>query len=336
MNLFHAVASRAAVLLTLVLAAVLTLVALHSQRAIAETGMPPVDQDVSLVTPTGTLYGSELVPKLPGKIPVVLLHVGSGPTDRNGNSAMLPGANNSLKMLAEDLARQGIATLRFDKRGIGQSSAAMPAETDLRFEDYVNDAAGWIKRLKADPRFSKVIVAGHSEGSLIGMLAAKQAGADGYISIAGLARPADQVLRDQMKPRFPPELYAQADKILQSLKQGQTVADVPAQLTASYRPSVQPYLMSWLKYTPAEIIAGLTVPVLILQGDADAQVPVAEATALGRSNPKAEVIVIAGMNHTLKIVAKDDPRQQRAYTDPTVPLAAQLPAAIGAFVAKLK
>ncbi|MBI3714884.1 MAG: alpha/beta fold hydrolase [Betaproteobacteria bacterium] len=333
MNLFHALALRAATLLTLALAAILTVVALHSNRAIAQA---PIDQDVSLATQTGTLYGSELVPKLPGKIPVVLLHAGSGPTDRNGNSAGQPGGNNSLKLLAEGLAREGIATLRFDKRGVGQSRAAILAEKDLRFEDYVNDAAAWVKKLKADPRFSKVIVAGHSEGSLIGMLAAKQAGADGFISIAGVARSIDEVLRDQLKPRLPADLYARADKLLQSLKNGEAVTETPPALAFLFRPSVQPYLISWLKYTPTEIIGGLTMPILILQGDADTQVAVAEATALGRANPRAEAIVIAGMNHVLKTVAKDDVGQSRAYADAAIPLAEPLTAAISAFVKKLK
>ena len=333
MNILHALAMRAATLLTLALAAVLTIVALHSTRAIAE---PPADQDVSLVTPTGTLYGSELVPPAKGKIPVVLLHAGSGPVDRNGDPPGQPGVNSSLKLLAEGLAREGIATLRFDKRGVGQSRGAVTAEKDLRFDDYVSDAAAWVKKLKVDPRFSNVVVAGHSEGSLIGMLAAGQAGADGFVSIAGIARSVDEVLRDQLRPQLSPELYAQADKTLQSLKQGQTVAEPPAALNMLFRPSVQPYLISWFKYAPAELIARLTMPVLIAQGTADTQVGAAEAEALGKARPGARVLIVEGMNHALKIVGKDGALQKNFSSNSKLPVSDELVSAIGGFVKELR
>lgn len=294
------------------------------------------DSDVVLKTATGTLYGSELVPKAAGKIPVVLLHSGSGPTDRNGNSRALPGANNSLKMLAEALAKEGIASVRFDKRGIGQSAPAMVGEADMRLENYVDDAASWIKQLKADARFSKIIVAGHSEGSLIGMLAVKQAGADGYASIAGIARAADDVLRDQLKPKLPSSLYEDADRALKSLKAGNTVTDAPPALASLFRPSVQPYLISWMKYTPSEVIKELKVPALVLQGSADIQVEVAEATALGRAKPDAELVIIDGMNHVLKMVGTDAEAQKRSYGDSTMPVSPQLVTAISGFVKRLK
>src|SRR5579859_7330981 len=99
---------------------------------------------VQLKTPSGTIYGTLLVPSAPKRMPVVLLIAGSGPTDRNGNSAMLPAPNNSLKMLAEALAARNIASLRYDKRGIGESKAAMTAEKDLRFDTYVDDAVAWV------------------------------------------------------------------------------------------------------------------------------------------------------------------------------------------------
>jgi uncharacterized protein len=312
----------------------------NSVSALAQTkpeGAPTfADSDVVLKTATGTLYGSELVPKAAGKIPVVLLHSGSGPTDRNGNSRALPGANNSLKMLAEALAKEGIASVRFDKRGIGQSAPAMVGEADMRFENYVDDAASWIKQLKADARFSKIIVAGHSEGALVGMLAVKQAGADGYVSIAGIARAADDVLRDQLKPKLPSSLYEDADRALKSLKAGNTVADAPPALASLFRPSVQPYLISWMKYTPSEFIKELKVPALVLQGSADIQVEVAEATALGRAKPDAELVIIEGMNHVLKMVGTDAEAQARSYGDSTMPVSRQLVAEISGFVKRLK
>jgi hypothetical protein len=96
---------------------------------------------------------------------------------------MLPGKNDTYRLLAAAPAQKGIASLRYDKRGIAASAGAMVAEQDLRFEMYVNGAAAWLRQLRADKRFSKAAIAGHSEGSLIGMLAAQQVPVAGYVSL---------------------------------------------------------------------------------------------------------------------------------------------------------
>src|SRR5438105_3808785 len=170
------------------------MLALITSAAIAQEPPP-----VAAAPADKTLHSTLLLPKEMSKpMPVVLLLSGSGPTDRNGNSPMLPGKNNSLLMLAEGLASNGIASLRYDKRGVGESAGAMVAEADLRFETYVDDAQAWCEQLRKDKRFSAVIIAGHSEGSLVGMLAAKQCNADVFISISGAGRAAADILRTQL------------------------------------------------------------------------------------------------------------------------------------------
>jgi uncharacterized protein len=292
----------------------------------------PVEDAVQLETSTGTLHGTLLRPASRGVAPVVLLIAGSGPTDRDGNSAGLPGANNSLKLLAEGLAVRGIATLRYDKRGVGASLSAGPLEDDLRFETYVDDAAAWTRQLQADPRFSTVSVLGHSEGSLIGMLAAERAGAGAFISVAGIARSAGEVLRDQLRPRLPPALWEESERILAALEAGERVDSVPAALQVLYRPSVQPYLISWLRYVPAEVLARLTPPVLLVQGTTDIQVGVGEAHALQQALPAAELRLIEGMNHVLKEVPPDLALQQASYSEPSLPVVPELLEQIHAFV----
>lgn len=198
-----------------------------------------------------TLHSTLLLPKDTSKpMPVVLLLSGSGPTDRNGNSPALKGKNNSLLMLAEGLASNGIASLRYDKRGVGESAGAMVAEADLSFDTYVDDAMAWCEQLRKDKRFSAVIIAGHSEGSLIGMLAAKRCNADGFISISGAGRSAADVLRTQLAGKLPPGLAAQSEAILKNLEAGKRTESPPPELDAIYRPSVQPYLISWSATTP--------------------------------------------------------------------------------------
>lgn len=290
------------------------------------------EQEATLAVHGGVLHGTLSLPDGQGKVPVVLLHAGSGPTDRNGNSAMLPGQNNALRMLAEALARNGIATLRYDKRGIGASASAGRREADLRLDDYIDDATAWLRQLRADPRFTNVLMAGHSEGALIAMVACQKAQLDGCVLIAGAGNALDDILRVQLKPRLPPELYAQNERILLALKRGEQVNDVPPALLALYRPSVQPYLMSSLKVDPRAVVGALRMPLLILQGANDLQVAVADAQALSAAAPAARLVIVPGMNHVLKMVSGDLAQQMPSYGDPALPLAPALVDAVTAFV----
>jgi alpha-beta hydrolase superfamily lysophospholipase len=289
----------------------------------------PAAESITLDTLTGTLHGTLLLPPGDAPVPVVLMIAGSGPTDRDGNVAALPGRNDSLKMLAEGLATNGIASLRYDKRGIAASAAAGPQEKDLRFDMYVADAAAWVARLKKDPRFSRVVIAGHSEGSLIGMLAA--ANADGFVSIAGASTTAGALLREQLRTKLPAPLLEQNERILATLEAGRTVDEVPAPLLAIYRPSVQPYMISWLRHDPAKAIGNLAVPVLIVQGTSDVQISVEDARRLHRANPKGELAIIEGMNHVLKRVTGDLAAQLPSYSDPSLPVSPELIERVSAF-----
>jgi pimeloyl-ACP methyl ester carboxylesterase len=302
----------------------------------AQTAISSKEAPAKLETPTGTIYGTLLVPGTKPKYPVVLIIAGSGPTDRNGNSPLLSGHNDSLKLLAEGLAANGIASLRYDKRGIAESAKAMKSEAEIRFEDYIDDAVLWCKQLRQDKRFSTLTIAGHSEGSLIGMVAAQKAGVDGYVSIAGIGRPADDILRDQLKPKLPPDLMKATDAILASLMAGKAVDEVPPQLAALFRPSVQPYLISWFRYDPSKEIAKLKVPVLIVQGTTDIQVSVKDAKLLATAAPASKLKLIEGMNHVLKQVPDDKDKQIASYSDPDLPVARQLIDQITKFARKLK
>ncbi|SHM32952.1 hypothetical protein SAMN05192549_101315 [Duganella sacchari] len=288
---------------------------------------------VSLDVGGGTVYGTELTPDgVSGKVPVVLLHAGSGPTDRDGNNTLLPGPNDALRMVAEGLARQGIASVRYDKRGIGASALPVWKEENLRLDDYVGDAAAWLRKLHADPRFSRVVMAGHSEGAQIASEACAQGGADACVLIAGPAHALDEVLREQLKDKLPPPLMDESDRILAALKEGKTVDKVPPPLMVLYRPEVQPYLISSLQHDPRKAIAALKMPVLILQGTSDIQVPETEAKELSAAAPKARLVIVEGMNHLLKMVGKDEALQQKSYGSPDMPVAPQLIDALSSFV----
>jgi hypothetical protein len=285
---------------------------------------------LSLETERGTLRGTLLQPRSAEPLPVVLLIAGSGPTDRDGNNPA--GHNDSLKRLAMALARQGIASLRYDKRGVAASRAATPNERDLSGEQYGADAAAWGRQLKADPAFDRLVMLGHSEGALIASLAADAANADAVVSLAGSSRPIDQVLREQLQYRLPPQLLAQSTQLLDTLLNGQTVSEVPDELQVLFRPSVQPYLISLFRQDPSAAFASLRMPALIVQGTHDIQVGVADAQALQAAKPDAQLALIDGMNHVLRIVPMELKAQLASYDEPGLPLANALSQALVAFI----
>ena len=155
------------------------------------------EEPIRLVTKTGELSGTLDLPVGAGPFPVVVMLAGSGPTDRDGNQPGLK--NDGLKMFGHGLASRGIAALRYDRRGIGKSRDACLKEEDLRFEALADDAAAWVKLLRKDRRFGSAGIVGHSEGSLVGMLAARRVNVDAFVSLAGTGRDAPSGLRASLK-----------------------------------------------------------------------------------------------------------------------------------------
>ncbi len=294
---------------------------------------------VELKVAGGTIAGTLVMPASDGRqVPVALIIAGSGPTDRDGNSPALPGRNNMYRLLAEALAAEGIASVRYDKRGVAASMVTGLREADLRFEHFVEDAQAWITKLRNDARFASVTVIGHSEGSLIGMLAARAARADAFVSIAGVARRASDVLRDQLRPQLSvaPKLWETSEAILAALEAGRTFEPVPPMLASLYRPSVQPYLISWLAYRADEELRRLRAPTLVVQGTTDIQVGVAEAEALKAARPDAALRVIEGMNHVFRTAPADRAGNLATYGDPALPVMPELPAAIVSFIRSVR
>jgi uncharacterized protein len=277
------------------------------------------ESEIILKTTTGEIYGTLAIPNNVKISPVVLIVAGSGPTDRDGNNTF--GLNtNAYKMLSESFAKNGISSVRFDKRGIGKSKQAMTSESDVRFETFINDVVAWIALLKSDNRFSKIYILGHSEGSLIGMIAAEQTNTSGFISIAGAGKSADKILQEQLKTKLPPLLLDESNNILDSLKNGKTVSKISQSLNTLYRPNVQPYLISWIKYDPAKEISKLNIPVLIIQGNNDLQVTVEDAKLLSQATKNGKIFIIDKMNHVMKESDSDIQKNMATYNNPDLPL----------------
>ncbi len=305
----------------------LLLIITFSSNAFSDIDTTFMEKPITLQTSTGKIFGTLTMPEMPTDIPIALIIAGSGPTDRDGNNPM--ASNNSLKFLAHELAINGIASVRFDKRGIAESKEAGKREDKLRFDDYVNDAKEWISMLKKDKRFTKVIVIGHSEGSLIGMLAS--AHADQFISIAGAGRSADNILKIQLSNQ-PANIQDLCFPIIDSLRKGKTVDDVNLMLMSLFRPAIQPYLISWFTYDPQKEIKKLTIATLILQGTNDLQISKEDAQLLASANPKAQLFLVNNMNHILKIVEADKTSNLQTYSNPTLPISDELISNIKNFI----
>jgi alpha-beta hydrolase superfamily lysophospholipase len=284
---------------------------------------------------SGTLKGTLASPKAAaGKVPVVMIIAASGPTDRDGNKPKLNQRSDSYKLLAAALAKNGIATLRYDKRLVGETISSTK-ESQLRFDDYVDDAVGLITQLHDDPRFSKVIVLGHSEGSLIGMLATAGQPVSGFISVEGESMPADKILAEQIKSQ--PEFITKNFKALtDTLRRGKIYDQVDPALYSIARASVQPYLMTWMRFDPTREIKKVKVPVMIVQGTNDLQVSISDSEKLKKAKSDAKLVTIIGMNYVLKEAPAVTAANIATYNQPNLPVKPELVTAIVDFVKGLK
>ncbi len=289
-------------------------------------------QDIKIHVDGGMLHGVLEVPFDEAPCPVALIISGSGPTDRDGNNPLTGGKNNSLKLLAEALALNGIASVRYDKRGIGESAPAMTEEEDLRFDTYIDDAVIWGKEIQKNKRFSLLAIIGHSEGSLIGLVACQKMNVNAFVSIAGAGIPASDLLLFQLRSKLPKELFDTTEIIIDKLNHGKTDDSVPLTLNALFRKSVQPYLISWFRYDPAKEISKLKIPILIIHGSTDIQMNVDNANELAKSNRLANKTTINGMNHIFKKVSNDFQEQISSYGDPSLPIAEDLVEKITSFM----
>ena len=199
----------------------------------------------------------------------------------------------------------------------------------MRFENYVKDANDWIQLLKKDNRFSVITIIGHSEGSTIGMIAAKNA--DKYISIAGPGQSADKVLKEQLGAQSK-EIQEATFPIIESLANGKLVDTVTPDFNSLFRKSVQPYLISWFQYDPQLEIQKLNIPILIIQGTNDLQVSVDDAKRLSKANPKAQLLLIEKMNHIFRILDGNRQANIATYDQPNLPIAPELVKSISDFI----
>ncbi|WP_144558245.1 alpha/beta hydrolase [Shouchella miscanthi] len=259
-------------------------------------------------------------------IPVALILPGSGPTDKHGNSYLMPGRNDNLKRMAEHLNDHGIATIRYDKRGIGDNLSLAPNSIETRFDDYITDAQAWLRYAQEQESFSSVHLIGHSEGALVGLGAALQEGVQSYSSVAGAGRTIDEILVEQLEndPFITPELLQESADIIEQLVQGDLVQEVSLELESLFNQNVQPFLSSWMAVSPVELIEQATFPTYIIHGNNDQQIPVDDAYLLHEANQDSELYLIDQMGHGLRNVSDDIEEESIAAMSHDTPLSEEL------------
>lgn len=258
--------------------------------------------------------------------PVALLIAGSGSTDHDGNGPQRPA---TLKKLSDALVARGIATLRYDKRGAGGWKEEFGKPEDFRFKDYVDDAAALVHHLRAGAKFSKVIVIGHSEGGLVGILTARRVPVDKLVLLAVAARKQGDLVRAQLEKKLPPDKYAAVAKAIDSIMAGEIVNPPPPGLPIP--PSLQPSIASAFTEDPIPPLQKIEEPILIVGGAKDSQLARLDFLALTTAASAAKTLWLPEMNHVLVDVS-DEADDRAAYHQPQRPLDADMIEAVADFI----
>jgi len=289
-------------------------------------------------TGRGILPGTLLLPPgAAGSPTLAVLLPDSGTTDRNGNNWQVPGRNDSLRLLAEALAEAGVASYRYDKRGAGRAYRLGEDEEGLVFEDHVRDAAACFRRFGRDRRFSRLMVFGLGDGALVGAAALRDARADAFAA-AGVSGRGLREMITGAAADAPGEYKAEIARVLGELDAGRYVETVSPFLQNLFRRSFQPYLASWLKYdlgTELGRLSAAGLPVLLLQGDLDLQVSLAEFDRLRMEVPGAEAVLLPETNHILKRVGNDVEENYASFSDPAFPLSPGVVPALRDFLERI-
>ena len=255
----------------------------------------------------------------------ILIIPGSGPTDRDGNNRL--GVKGSpYKLLAEGLARKR----RYHRPGrqtrhVWQFGRRRRCQRSYD-SDYAGDVHAWVKVIREQTGVPCVWVAGHSEGGLVALASSQNPdGLCGLILLASPGRPVGEVLREQLQLGLGKGLMLQqASSTIKALEAGRhpNVNSLHPALQQIFAPPMQGFLISMFSYDPARLIAEFHKPVLILQGERDLQVSVADAKRLKQAAPAAKLVLLPDANHFFKVVKSADIAANAAtYSKPGVPLA---------------
>jgi alpha-beta hydrolase superfamily lysophospholipase len=261
----------------------------------APPGAPYTAEDVVVTTAAGLkLTGTMTIPRgAKSKLPAVVTITGSGPEDRDEESAALKGYR-PFRELADTLGRRGIAVLRLDDRGVNGSDVGPRTVTSKDFADDIRAGVAYVRtRPEIDP--ARVALIGHSEGGMIApMIAATDPKLRAIVLMAGNASPGREILRAQQVYAIDSMAHLTGAARESALAQSARATDSLAETT--------PWMKFFLEYDPSVVARQVKTPVLILQGATDHQVPASEAEKLAAAfraggNSRVTVRVFPQTNH---------------------------------------
>lgn len=282
-----------------------------------------------------TIYNKEI--ELPGtltysqeKTPLIIWVHGSGNVDRNGNQMGTFVKANYILQFREAINTNNIAFFSYDKRTANPKNQNLLKDTKII--DFAIDAQEVVSHFKKGMRFSEIILIGHSQGSLIAMLASENV--DKYISIAGAGETIDKTIVKQIGEKNP-TLGTAAQQQFDTLKSKGKIKTVNPFLTNLFAKPNQAFILSWMQLDPLQEIKKLQIPVLIINGDKDLQVQINDAEKLKAANTLAELRIIKNMNHVLKNIQKEEDNLT-SYSSPDFPISEKLIKSVVSFIKKQK
>ncbi|MFT6192803.1 MAG: pimeloyl-ACP methyl ester carboxylesterase [Polaribacter sp.] len=242
-------------------------------------------------------------------IPLLIWVHGSGPVNRNGNQPAQNVKANYIKQFRDAVNKENIAFFSYDKRTANSKNREFLKDTQAK--DFAFDVEEVVNHFKKDKRFSEIILVGHSQGSLIAMLALDKV--DKYISIAGAGETVDKTIVKQLTAQS-----ADFGKIaaghFKELKETGKVEDVNPNLLSIFAKPNQSFWNSWMQLDPVKEMKKIKIPVLIINGDKDIQVKIENANALHSANKASELVIIKNMNHVLKDIQQEEDNIKSYYS----------------------
>lgn len=260
-------------------------------------------------------------------VPLVVLVAGAGPTDRDGNNYNVPGKTNVLKLLATGLAERGIASFRYDKRGSGQAYRYESREQQVSFNRHASDLVAILEKLQKEVGISRFVIAAMNEGAWTAALAINKATSrgipvDGFAVLDASGKKPLDILRENLA-ELDDSVRKEAEKIIQAILDGVPYKEPSEPLRDFFSPQKREWLYSWLTMNPAQEIASIKAPLILVRGEKDQQVPEDEFQLLMTLRPNAIARLIPGMNYMLKKVATSEENYD-SFTNPDYPIPAEL------------
>jgi len=239
--------------------------------------------------------------------------------------------NNSLKLLAQGLCKQGVSTFRYDKRILVLLRKSGFDESKINFDQFIDDAHD-IAVYMAKAGYTNISYVGHSQGALVAQLASLQDTiVNKMVLLEGAGRPIDQVVVDQIN-NTAPGLTENAKQAFEDIKTLGKSENYNPYLASIFRASVQPFMKSWMQYDPSELMEKINIPTLVVTGSKDLQVTKTEGDSLAAKNTLAQRLHIENMNHVLKEIKGDDLENSKSYAEGYRPVIPELINAIATFL----